>query len=224
MTVQAELSPFIDPFATASWDLVPGRTVLLLIDPQNDFLHPAGWYATSGVDIAHMRRAIEPMRALVAEALRRGIPVVWTCHGFRNATDAGTFMRMRPFLREGGLRIGTWGYEIYGELDVARDDWIVAKSRLSAFYNTNLELILRGLDAVTLLIGGVLTNQCIAATSKDATFRDFLPVVVEEATGTTLPHLHAPALEMVSVGWGQVSSVEDALAQLRRFPERKEQR
>ena len=217
-------SPSTAPYSTTSWPLVAGRTVLVNIDDQNDFLHPDGWYARNGIDIAHMQRVIEPTKRLVAECRRRAVPVVWTRHGFRNATDAGTFIQMRPILREGGLRIRTWGYKIYGELEVAGEDWIVAKSRLSAFYNTNLELILRGLSAETVLIGGVLTNQCIAATSKDATFRDFLPVVVEEATGTTLPHLHAPALEMVSVGWGQVSSLDETLAQLRRFPERKEQR
>jgi nicotinamidase-related amidase len=65
------------------------------------------------------------------------------------------------------------------------------------------------------LIGGVLTNQCVAATSKDACFRDFKPIVVEECTGTTLPHLHEPAIEMMKVGWADVRSVEEALADLR---------
>src|SRR5207249_9316588 len=129
----------------------------------------------------------------------------------------GPFFDLRPFLKEGGLREGTWGYELYGELEVADDDWLVAKNRLSAFHNTNLELILRGLAAETVLIGGVLTNQCIAATSKDASFRDFKPIVVEECTGTTLPHLHEPALEMVRVGWGEVRSLEDALDELRQL-------
>ena len=209
--------PFIDPFAPARWDLAPGRTVILLIDPQNDFLHPDGWYAKSGVDISHMRRAIAPMRQLVAEARRKRIPVVWTRHGFRNETDAGTFFHLRPFLRDGGLRLGTWGYEIHGDLDVRDEDWLVAKSRLSAFYNTNLELILRGLGAETVLVGGVLTNQCISATSKDASFRDFKPIVVEECTGTTLPHLHEPALEMIRVGWGEVRSLEQTVSELQRL-------
>ena len=60
----------------------------------------------------------------------------------------------------------------------------------------------------------MLTNQCVAATSKDASFRDVLPIVVEECTGTTLPHLPAPALEMVAVGWGEVRSLEATLAAL----------
>ena len=45
-----------DPFGPVRWDLVPGRTAVVLIDLQRDFLHPDGWYAQSGVDIGHMRR------------------------------------------------------------------------------------------------------------------------------------------------------------------------
>lgn len=211
------MARFTPPFATTSWELVPGHTVLVNIDDQNDFLHPDGWYAQSGVDISHMRRAIEPTRSLVAEARHRNVPIVWTRHGFRDEHDAGTLFQLRPFLRDGGLRVGTWGYEILAELEPRPEDWFVEKNRLSAFYNTNLELLLRGLGAQTVLFTGVLTNQCVAATSKDATFRDFLPIVVEDAVGTTLPHLHEPALEMVSVGWGQVTSLDEAVAQLRQL-------
>jgi nicotinamidase-related amidase len=192
--------------------------VHVVIDDQNDFLHPDGWYARNGVDIAHMQRVIEPTKELNAECRRRGVPIVWTRHGTHGLEDGGPFMQLRPFLRDGGLRVDTWGYEILTELDPRPEDWIVAKSRLSAFFQTNLELVLRGLGAETVLLTGVLTNQCVGATCKDALFRDFKPVVVEECTGTTMPHLHEPAIEMIGVGWGQVATLESALAELRAFP------
>ena len=69
----------------------------------------------------------------------------------------------------------------------------MAKNRLSAFFQTNLELLLHAANALTVIFAGVLTNQCVAATTKDAMFRDFKPIVVEEATGTTLPHPRAGA-------------------------------
>lgn len=206
------------PFATTTWSLVPRRTALVVIDMQNDFLHPEGWYAASGVDIGHMRASIDPTTSLVAEARTRGIPVVWTRHGFRDERDAGVFMRLRPFLAGGGLRQGTWGYEVFDEMGAKPEDWYVEKNRLSAFYNTNLELILRSVQAETVLFTGVLTNQCVAATSKDANFRDFKPIVVRECTGTTLPHLHEPALEMMAVGWCEVRSLEDTVREIRALP------
>ncbi len=203
------------PFSPVAWDLEPGRTALVLIDPQNDFLHPDGWYAQRDVDIAHMRRVIGPINALVSEARQRDVPVIWTRHGFRDPADGGWIVSLRPFLKDGGLREDTWGYEILAELNPREGDRVVAKNRLSAFFQTNLELLLHAVNAVTVIFAGVLTNQCVAATTKDAMFRDFKPIVVEEATGTTLPHLHGPALEMMQVGWAEVRSLSDTLTALR---------
>ena len=205
------------PFEAAHWDLVPGGTALVVIDAQNDFLHADGWYAAKGIDIGHMRRCIEPLKALLLAARARGIPVVWTRHGIRGTEDGGPFMQLRPFLAQGGLRRGTWGSEILAELAPQPDDWVVAKTRLSAFYGTDLEVVLRGLRAETVLMTGVLTNQCVAATSKDAMFRDFKPIVIEECTGTTLPHLHAPAIEMMRVGWAEVRDLESTLGEIRQL-------
>lgn len=206
------------PFQPLSWTLSPRHTALVVIDAQNDFLHADGWYARSGVDITHMQRSIGPTRQLVEACRQAGVPVVWTRHGSRDARDAGSFIQLRPFLKDGGLRIGTWGYQLLAELAPQPEDWIVEKNRLSAFFQTNLELVLRSLHADTVLVCGVLTNQCVAATSKDATFRDFRPMVVEEATGTTLPHLHAPAIEMMRVGWAEVLTLDAALSQLAALP------
>ena len=212
------MSDFRDPFWTASWSLVPGRTVLVNIDLQNDFLHADGWYAKSDIDISHMQRVVEPIERLVGACRERGVPVVWTRHGTHGVEDGGPFMELRPVLREGGLRTGTWGYEILAEQQPQAEDRFVEKNRLSAFFQTNLELVLRGLGAETVLITGVLTNQCVGATCKDALFRDFKPIVVEETTGTTLPHLHGPAIEMIRVGWGQVNTLEQTLVELAAFP------
>ena len=205
------------PFETVRWDLNPGRTALVVIDPQNDFLHADGWYAQQGIDIAHMQRIIEPTRQLLEDVRAKNIPVVWTRHGSRGADDVGPFMQLRPFLKEGGLRQGTWGYEILGELGPRGADWYVEKSRLSAFFNTNLEGVLRTLKADTVLFAGILTNQCVAATSKDAMYRDFRPIVIEDCTGTTLPHLHEPAIEMMRVGWSEVRDLESTLSEIRQL-------
>jgi hypothetical protein len=49
-------------------------------------------------------------------------------------------------------------------------------------------------------------------------FRDYLPIVIEECTGTTLPHLHEPAIEMMRVGWAEVSTMDAITTQLKKFP------
>jgi ureidoacrylate peracid hydrolase len=209
------LEHYFDPHV---WQLVPGRTVHVVIDDQNDFLHPDGWYATHDMDISHMRRVIGPTRQLNEACRRAGVPIVWTRHGVRGVADGGPFMAKRPILRDGGCRVDTWGYEVLAELEPRPEDWLVHKTRLSAFFQTNLESILRALGAETVILTGVLTNQCVGATCKDALFRDFRPIVVEEATGTATPHLHDPAIEMISVGWGQVNTLPETLAELAAFP------
>lgn len=206
---------YYDP---APWHLVPAGTVHVAIDAQNDFLHADGWYATHDIDVAHMQRVIEPTRRLNDECRRRGVPIVWTRHGTRGVEDGGPFMAKRVLLRDGGLRKDTWGYEILEELAPGPDDWYVEKTRLSAFFQTNLEQVLRTLGAETVLLTGVLTNQCVGATCKDALFRDFRPIVVEDCVGTATPHLHAPAIEMITLGWGQVNTLEQTLQELRAFP------
>ncbi|MEZ0302505.1 MAG: cysteine hydrolase family protein [Hyphomicrobiaceae bacterium] len=207
-----------DPFALTHFGMPVGRTALVVIDMQNDFLHPNGWYARQGIAIDHMQAAIQPTARLVREARARGVPVIWTRHGFRDMRDAGIFGQLRPFFQEGGLRRGSWGCEVLEECGPLATDWFVEKQRLSAFFGTNLEVVLRSLKAETVIMCGVLTNQCVAATSKDANFRDFAPIVVREAVGTTLPHLHEPALEMMAVGWCEVRGLDDTLSGLGKLP------
>lgn len=206
------------PFEPLRVDLVSGRTAIVHIDVQNDFLHDDGHYGRKGIDIRHMQRVVDPIVRLTEEARRRGVPIIWTRHGTKGVVDGGPFMQHRPFLKEEGLRQGTWGYEIFEPLAPLASDWFVEKTRLSAFFSTNLDVILRGLKAETVIFTGVLTNQCVAATSKDASFRDYMPVVIEECTGTTLPNLHDPAIEMMRVGWSAVAALDDVLEQLAAFP------
>jgi ureidoacrylate peracid hydrolase len=201
-------------FETTDWKLTPERTVLVNIDDQNDFLHEDGAYAKGGVDISHMQRVIEPTNELVAACRTAGIPIIWTTHGTHGAVDAGPFFNLRPLLKDGGLRIGTWGYELADAMDADDSDWIVAKYRHSAFFETNLDLSLRALKADTVLITGVLTNQCVGATTKDALYRDYKPIVVEECTGTAFPELHDPAIAMIRAGWGQVNTLAPTLDEI----------
>ncbi len=203
------------PFSRASWDLVPGKTAIVHIDLQNDFLHEDGWYATHDVDVSHMQRVIEPVKQLNKQARLQGVPIIWTRHGTKSLVDGGPFMELRTFLHDGGLRQNTWGYEVIDTLEADKEnDWFVEKTRLSAFYNTNLETVLRSLKAETVIITGILTNQCVGATTKDALFRDFKPIVIEDCTGTTMPHLHDPIIECIKNGWGQVNNLQETLQEL----------
>ena len=90
---------------------------------------------------------------------------------------------------------------------------------MSAFYNTELDTILRGLASETLMISGVLTNQCVAGTMKDAMYRDYKSILIEDCCGTTLPELHEPTVMMARVGWGAVGDLKRSCDDLGTLPE-----
>ena len=207
------------PYVTPNWSLIPSHTVLILIDLQNDVLSDDGWYAKSGVDITHMQRVIEPTQRMLGAARAKGVPVIWTTHGLHNEIDAGVFWDTRPFLHGGGFRVGSWGHNVFDEFEVLPNDWVVDKRRLSAFFNTELDTILKGLAVETVIISGVLTNQCVAGTTKDAMYRDYKAIMIEDCCGTTLPELHAPTIRMCEVGWGAVWSLDEVLKAIRKLPD-----
>lgn len=202
------------PVREKFWSIDPKRTAHLAIDIQNDFLDDDGFYREIGIDITHLKRVIEPIGRLHAACQERGIPTFWTQHGTGSNSEAGLLADLAPGILSNALKVGTWGYEIHSAFTLGEHDVRIPKLRLSAFFQTDLELRLRGLGIDTLIVTGVLTNQCVASSVKDALFRDIKPIVVEEATGTTRPHLQEPVMEMIRVGWGQVNSLEATLREL----------
>lgn len=178
------------------------RAALIVIDMQNDFCHADGWLAGIGVDVAPARAAIAPLQALLPAARRAGMPVVWVNWGNRpdlanispalahvydgaaRGTGLGAALgpRQAPVLEK-----GSWSAEIVEELRPAPGDIHVDKHRMSGFWDTPLDAILRNLRVDTLFFGGVNADQCVLHTLADANFLGYDTVLVEDATATTSP-------------------------------------
>ena len=191
------------------------KAALVVIDCQNDFLHDKGWYSTHDVNTSHMRRILGPLKNLVSECRNTGISVVYTQHGFRDMRDGGILVQKRPILHDGGLRKGTWGWEIHNDVKPTEDDWIIDKSRLSAFYNSNLDVVLRGLAVDILLLTGVLTNQCVESTARDASFRDYRVIILSDCVGTIHVDLHESALRAARVGFADIATSEEIIGEIK---------
>ena len=160
--------------------LRPRHTALVIVDLQNDFVHPDGAYARGGqknADIAALPARVGP----VAEALRaKGGWVVSTHFTLVPGKGGEPFISphlkaMRPFLKKGDFAPGGWGHRLLDELQPA--DLSVEKVAYSAFYMTRLEWVLRKAGIDTLLFCGIVTNGGVASTVRDAHIRDF-PVTV----------------------------------------------
>jgi biuret amidohydrolase len=76
------------------------------------------------------------------------------------------------------------GAKIYADVDKLPDERLIRKRRYSAFYSTDLEIILRGLGVTDVVVTGVTTEDCVHATARDAMFRNFRTAVVADATAT----------------------------------------
>ncbi len=172
-------------------------SALLLVDLQNDFLHPDGAYARGGVASAELA-ALPSRLAPLAERCRQvGVPVVATLF---TVVDGGPGRRLlsahlaelRPFLADGGFASGSWGQAVVDQL--APVDLTVEKVAYSAFYASRLDFVLRRLGVEQLWVAGIVTNGGVASTVRDAHVRDLSTVVLSDGCGAFSAEAHEAAL------------------------------
>lgn len=178
------------------------RTAMVVIDMQNDFCHPQGWLASIGVDVTPARAPIEPLGRLLPALRSAGVPVIWVNWGNRpdranlspallhvyNPTGCGVGLGDRlPGTGAAVLEKDSWSAAVVDELAPAPTDIRVDKYRMSGFWDTPLDSILRNLDVTTLLFGGVNADQCVLHTLADANFLGYDTLMVGDCTATTSP-------------------------------------
>lgn len=186
------------------FDLVPARTGLLIVDLQNDFLHPKGAYARGGQTSDAI--AALPARVLpVANALRaKGGWIVSTQFTLVPGKGGEPFIAphlksIRPFLGKGDFTPGGWGHALVDELQPA--DLTVEKVAYSAFYQTRMEFSLRKAGIDTLFVCGIVTNGGVASTVRSAHVRDFQTVVLSDGCAAFSQATHDSAIaDLATVG------------------------
>ena len=185
---------------TLTFDLA--ASALVIVDMQNDFCHPDGWLAHIGVDVAPARRPIEPLRALVPHLRAQGVPIIWLNWGNRpdrlNISPSlvhvynpdGASVGIGDPLPGNGARVlekGSWAAAVVDELPILAGDICVDKFRMSGFWDTPLDAILRNLRVDTVLFAGVNADQCVIWTLADANFLGYDCVMLEDCCATTSP-------------------------------------
>lgn len=195
--------------ASHAFDL--SRTGLLIVDLQNDFLHPDGAYARGGqanADIAALPARLLP----VANAVRaKGGWIVSTQFTLVPGKGGEPFIsshlkQMRPFLAKGDFAPGSWGQALVDELQPA--DLTIEKVAYSAFYMTRLEWVLRKAGIDTLLVCGIVTNGGVASTVRDAHVRDFSTTVLSDGCAAFFQETHARAIADLSTVAGTMSCAD----------------
>lgn len=207
--------------------LDPVRTALVVVDMQNDFCSPGGFFDRAGHDIGPCR-ALLPRIAELADATRAaGASVAFTMTVRTEPQKQRLRPKRHPTASDGAPPAtlgsdrylpGAWGTAIVDELAPFAGDLVVEKPRQSAFFRTTFadDLAARGID--TLAVAGVTTNCCVDTTVRDAFMRDLDVVVLSDAVAAfgAERHLHDSTLENLALFFGIVVGSDDYLAALRR--------
>ncbi|MEO0092626.1 MAG: isochorismatase family cysteine hydrolase [candidate division WOR-3 bacterium] len=194
--------------------LNPKRAGLLVVDMQNDFLNPKSLAYTENA-----KYIIPNIKKLIETARKNNIPVMYTAHCHQDPKiDGGMTAEWWPEIRnKQTLVAGSKGAEIIKELSPLPDEKIVYKHRYSAFYNTDLEIYLRGLDIRDLIVTGIMTGICVESTVRDAFFRDFRVFVVADATAAGEQELHLNSLKIMAYAFAQITTTKGLLLRIKNF-------
>jgi len=208
VTVEAEPAP-------VSVDI--GAAALVIIDMQRDFLEPGGFGEALGNDVSRLQAAVAPCRAVLAAARDAGLLVIHTREGHRpDMSDAPPHKVLRgdPKNRIGApgpmgriLIRGEPGHDIIPELYPLAHEPVIDKPGKGAFYQTDLELMLRARGIDTLFVCGVTTEVCVNTTVREANDRGYRCIVLSDCCASYFPEFHESGLAMIKAQGGIFGSV-----------------
>ena len=209
-------------------------TAVVVIDMQNAYASPGGYVDLAGFDILGAAAVIARVAAVLDTARAAGLPVVYLQNGWdADYTEAGgpgspnwhksnalKTMRARPELAGKLLARGGWDYEIVDALAPKPGDLRVHKTRYSAFFNSQLDSILRSRCIRNLVFVGIASNVCVESTLRDGFHLEYFGVMLEDATHHLGPDFTREAtLYNVEKFFGWVSTVADFCGTFGQLPQ-----
>ena len=173
------------------------QTLFLVMDMMNDLVAEDGFNkATYGVQIGE-RDVLSRTAAAIAAARAAGVRIGYVRVGF--SADYRECPPASPIFsgaRANGIfKLGTWGTEVHPSLAPAEGDFDIIKHRVSPFYGTALEPILRANGIERVVLCGVSTNGVVHSGAREAHDRDYEVVILEDCCAgvTADEHMHAIA-------------------------------
>ncbi len=198
--------------------LNPAATALMLVDLQNDFLHPKGAYARANCT-APALAALPARVAEVATAVREWggwtVATLFTLVPGRGGAPfvAPHLKALRPFLAKGDFAPGSWGQDVIDDLKPV--DFTVEKVAYSAFHQSRLEFVLRKAGVTTLLFTGIVTNGGVASTLRHAHVLEFETLLLSDGCAAFKPEVHETTVAALSA-ISPVATCADVAAALAR--------
>jgi len=199
--------------------LDPRKAALVVIDMQNHFMAP-GFMAetpTAREVVPHVNRLAKDLRDMGGHVVwiqnvTTGTRESWsTYHEFLQTPD-------RAAKRYASMEHGAEGHKIWPGLDVRAEDVCMNKRRYSAFLqgSSDIESHLRARGIDTVIVVGVATQVCCESTARDACMLNFKTLMISDACATDSDELHNASLNAFYQNFGDVQSVDEVIASLRR--------
>ncbi len=180
---------------------------ILVIDMQGDFIDDG-----APVECPGGRDIIPSIQTLLRAARAKGVPVIYTQETHRaEKVDFG--LELIGNDPEHCLE-GTPGVEIISDLAMQPGDFLIKKRRYSAFFATDLEILLRGLRSNHLVLTGVATDVCVQATALDAHQHDYRVIIPSECVAGTNLTRHEAALANISHLLGRICPLSEVLSMI----------
>ncbi len=187
------------------------HTALVMVDMQQDFLQPSSpLFVAQGPDVlTNVAEALQAARAA-------GMPVVHVVRRHRSTGIDVDMCRRELFEQTGGfLLAGTPGAEEPEALRPLDSEVVVAKTRWSGFFATDLDLVLRRMETGHIVLVGLQTPNCIRATAVDALSLDYAVSVLSDATGSRTVDVQRSNLEDMTAMGVEILSTQQFVALVR---------
>jgi ureidoacrylate peracid hydrolase len=201
------------------------KSALIIVDMQNDFVHPEGGFANharevpeAGIDMPFLM-GTTPQVSRLADAFRAaGRPVVYIAHVLKPDYSDAQFPYWRLGLAPGGNRSfiveGSWGAEIVKELKPRDGEHLVVKKDFGGFSNTPLDTILRNMGVTTCVVTGVTTCVCVSTTVRGGVEHNYRMILVADAVAEVSRDTHAAELKTMQRVFADVKTTEEVAAML----------
>ena len=197
--------------------LDPNRCALIIQDMQNDVIIEGGAFADSGAPAhAIAQNAVANVADLAAACRSAAVPVI---HIWFIVDDGAPGLRQNAPLFQGvkganALVRGSWGAAPADGLEPQDGDHVVEKMRMNGFYETRLDILLRGLGVETLVITGAWTNMSIEHTARHGADAGYEIVVVSDGTSTVSDEWQNAGLNYALTNVGRTATAQEVTQDL----------
>lgn len=191
-------------------NLTGRRAALLVIDPQMEVQAGAESGALSS---RGFEAAIDNIVELLERARAASVPVIFTQEFHRK--ELVDFGRELDGAEPIHCLEGTRGVELHTHTRPIDGEWLIQKRRYSAFFSTDIDLLLRGLGVDTLVMCGFLTDVCVHYSTADAHQRDYHVFVAKDAVSGSSEAAHEASLAAIEyLQTGSVVTTQEAVSAL----------